>query len=157
MLFRSIIQAQDPCVLPKARKNKVEQEGARAAQRRDGAAMSRFLHWLEREAPKGHLTELGVAETLAEFRGETGQLLDLSFGTIAAAGPNAAIPHYHVSPESSRTLGANDIFLIDSGGQYQDGTTDITRTTIIGQPSTEMRDRFTRVLKGMIEIGRAHV
>ena len=149
-----IVHGNDPCVLPKARKNSVEQEGARAAQRRDGVAMSRFLCWLESAAPKGGLTEMPVADRLEQFRKETGQLLDLSFDTISAAGPNAAIPHYHVTAAGSRPLKLNEIFLIDSGGQYQDGTTDITRTTIIGQPTDEMRDRFTRVLKGMIGVSR---
>jgi Xaa-Pro aminopeptidase len=149
-----IVHGMDPCIMPKARKNAVEQEGARAAHRRDGAAMARFLRWLEAEAPKGSLTEMAVAERLGAFRKDTGQLLDLSFDTIAGAGPNAAIPHYHVTPESSRPLNLDEIFLIDSGGQYQDGTTDITRTTIIGQPTDDMMDRFTRVLKGMIGISR---
>jgi len=149
-----IVQGADPCILPKARKNPKEQEGARAAQRRDGVAMARFLHWLDRAAPAGGLTEITVADKLRDFRAETGLLKDLSFSTIAAAGPNAAIPHYHVSPESDRALGHDEIFLIDSGAQYQDGTTDITRTTVIGQPTDEMRDRFTRVLKGMIAISR---
>ena len=149
-----IVAGSDPCVLPKARKNSVEQEGARAAQRRDGAAVSRFLYWLEVTAPKGELTELEVADKLEAFRKETGQLLDLSFDTISAAGPNAAIPHYSVSEESSLSLKLNQIFLIDSGAQYQDGTTDITRTVIVGQPTDEMCDRFTRVLKGLIGISR---
>ena len=144
----------DPSRLPKARKNSVEQEGARAAQRRDGAAVSRFLYWLEVTAPKGELTELEVADKLEAFRKETGQLLDLSFDTISAAGPHAAIPHYSVSNESSLSLRLNQIFLVDSGAQYQDGTTDITRTVIVGQPTDEMCDRFTRVLKGMIGISR---
>lgn len=146
-----VVHAPDPCILPKARKNSVEQEGARAAQRRDGAAMARFLHWLEQTAPGG-LTELSVAEMLGSFRKATGQLMDLSFGAISGAGPNAAIPHYHVTEESSRPLKQDEIFLIDSGGQYQDGTTDITRTVIIGEPTEEMKDRFTRVLKGMINL-----
>ncbi len=149
-----IATGADPCVLPKARKNSVEQEGARAAQRRDGAAVSRFLCWLEATAPKGELTELKVADKLEAFRKETGQLLDLSFDTISAAGPNAAIPHYSVSEESSRPLKRDQIFLVDSGAQYQDGTTDITRTVIVGTPTAEMQDRFTRVLKGMIGISR---
>jgi Xaa-Pro aminopeptidase len=144
----------DPCALPKARKNKAERQGARAAQLRDGVAMSRFLCWLESAAPDGSLHEFAVAERLEAFRRDTGVLMDLSFDTIAAAGPNAAIPHYHVSPDSSRALGMNEIFLIDSGGQYQDGTTDITRTTIIGTPSNEMSDRYTRVLRGMINLSR---
>ena len=151
-----IVDGADPCRLPKARKNQAEQQGARAAQLRDGVAMSRFLCWIEGAAPQGGLDEWVVAEKLAEFRKATGVLMDLSFDSISAAGPNAAIPHYHVSPETSRPLGLNEIFLIDSGGQYQDGTTDITRTTIIGQPTDEMRDRFTRVLKGMINLSRVH-
>jgi Xaa-Pro aminopeptidase len=147
-----IVEGDDPCTLPKARKNKVEQEGARSAQRRDGVALSRFLHWIAIEASKGHLTEASAADKLAAFRKETGVLMDLSFSTISASGPNAAIPHYHVDPENSRAINNNEIYLIDSGGQYQDGTTDVTRTVIIGQPTDEMRDRFTRVLKGMIAI-----
>ncbi|MGH6874937.1 MAG: aminopeptidase P family protein [Aestuariivirgaceae bacterium] len=147
-----IVSGPDPTVLPKARKNHVEQEGARNAHKRDGAAMARFLRWLESEAPKGQLTEIGVADKLEEFRRSTGALKDLSFDTIAGAGPNAAIPHYHVSRDSDRRLEKNAIFLVDSGAQYEDGTTDITRTVIVGEPAAEMRDRFTRVLKGMIGI-----
>jgi len=149
-----IINATDLCVLPKAKKNKTEQEGARAAHRRDGVAMSRFLCWLEEAAPQGGLTEWSVAEKLQQFRRDTGMLLDLSFDSIAGAGPNAAIPHYHVNPDDCLPLNINEIFLIDSGGQYQDGTTDITRTVIVGEPTEEMRDRFTRVLKGMIDVSR---
>jgi Xaa-Pro aminopeptidase len=145
-----IVTGPDPVSLPKARKNKVEQEGARAAQKRDGVAVSRFLCWLEVQAPKGNLTELDAAAKLRAFREETGELRDLSFETIPASGPHAAIPHYHASAESNRKLGLNEIFLIDSGAQYVDGTTDITRTVIVGQPTAEMKDRFTRVLKGMI-------
>ncbi len=147
-----IINATDFCVLPKAKKNKTEQEGARAAHRRDGVAMSRFLCWLESAAPLGELSEWSVAEKLQQFRKDTGMLLDLSFDSIAGAGPNAAIPHYHVNPDNCLPLRINEIFLIDSGGQYQDGTTDITRTVIVGEPTDEMRDRFTRVLKGMIDV-----
>ncbi len=149
-----IVQGSDPCTLPKAKKNRIEQEGARAAHRRDGVAMARFLCWLEAAAPKGDLTELSVAGKLQSFREATGQLMDLSFDSIAAAGPNAALPHYHVSAQSSRPLAGNEIFLIDSGGQYRDGTTDITRTVIVGEPTAEMKDRFTRVLKGMIGVSR---
>ena len=149
-----IINAIDLCVLPKAKKNKTEQEGARAAHRRDGVAMSRFLCWLEEAAPQGGLTEWSVAEKLEQFRRDTGMLLDLSFDSIAGAGPNAAIPHYHVNPDDCLPLNINEIFLIDSGGQYQDGTTDITRTVIVGEPTGEMQDRFTRVLKGMIDVSR---
>jgi Xaa-Pro aminopeptidase len=140
--------------LPKARKNGIEQEGARSAQRRDGVAMCRFLRWLETEAPKGVLTELEVAAKLKAFRMATGELKDLSFESIPAAGAHAAIPHYHASEQSNAPLKPGEIFLIDSGGQYIDGTTDITRTVIIGEPADEMRDRFTRVLKGMINLSR---
>ena len=149
-----IVHATDVCVLPKAKKNATEQEGARAAHKRDGVAMSRFLCWLESAAPEGNLTEWPVAEKLASFRKDTGMLLDLSFDTIAGAGPNAAIPHYHVNQDDCLPLKINEIFLIDSGGQYQDGTTDITRTVIVGEPTAEMKDRFTRVLKGMIGVSR---
>jgi Xaa-Pro aminopeptidase len=147
-----IKEAMDPCTMPKACKNPSELNGARAAQLRDGVALSRYLHWLSIEAPKGHLTEATAAERLTAFRKETGVLLDLSFSTISASGPNAAIPHYHVDPDNCRAINNNEIYLIDSGGQYQDGTTDVTRTVVIGQPTDEMKDRFTRVLKGMIAI-----
>jgi Xaa-Pro aminopeptidase len=148
----TVKEGDDPCTMPKARKNATEQEGARSAQLRDGVALSRFLHWLSVEGPKGQLTEYSAAEKLSIFRKKTGVLMDLSFSTISASGPNAAIPHYHVDPENCRAINNNEIYLIDSGGQYQDGTTDVTRTVIIGQPTDEMRDRFTRVLKGMIAI-----
>lgn len=148
----SIVESQDPCTMPKACKNKNELNGARAAQLRDGVALSRYLHWLSVEAPKGQLTEAIAADRLIQFRKDTGVLLDLSFSTISAAGPNAAIPHYHLEPDNCRAININEIYLIDSGGQYQDGTTDVTRTVIIGQPTDEMKDRFTRVLKGMIAI-----
>ena len=149
-----IITGKDPCVLPKARKNAVEQEGARAAQKRDGVAMVRFLCWLEAAAAAGNETEVTVAQKLAEFRAAGGMLKDLSFDSISGAGPHAAIPHYRVSNASALPLRNNEIYLIDSGAQYQDGTTDITRTVIVGQPTAEMRDRFTRVLKGMIALSR---
>jgi Xaa-Pro aminopeptidase len=144
----------DPVAPMKAAKNRVELEGARAAQLRDGAAMARFLAWFDREAPKGKLTEIVAAEALETFRRETGRLKDISFPSISAAGPNSAIPHYRVSAASNLAIGRG-IFLIDSGGQYEDGTTDITRTIAVGRPSAAMRDRFTRVLKGHISIARA--
>ena len=149
-----IATASDPVSLPKARKNKVEQEGARNAQRRDGVAMSRFLCWLDAHALKNGLTELDVAANLHAFREATGELKDLSFETIPASGPHAAIPHYHATPQSNRKLAKDEILLVDSGAQYIDGTTDITRTIILGTPTSEMRDRFTRVLKGMIGLSR---
>ena len=144
----------DPITLMKATKNKAELAGARAAHLRDGAAITTFLAWFDREAPKGKLTEIGAAQALETFRRETGALKDISFPTISAAGPHAAIPHYRVSEASDLKIGRG-IFLIDSGGQYEDGTTDITRTISVGRPSAEMRDRFTRVLKGHIAIARA--
>jgi Xaa-Pro aminopeptidase len=150
----AIVAGKDPCVLPKARKNATEQEGARAAHRRDGAAMCRFLCWLDDAAAKGGETEVTVAKKLAQFRAETGMLKDLSFDSISGAGPHAAIPHYRVSEASSLPLKPNEIYLIDSGAQYQDGTTDITRTVIVGTPTAEMKDRFTRVLRGMIGVSR---
>ncbi|MGE0007488.1 MAG: aminopeptidase P family protein [Parvibaculaceae bacterium] len=149
-----IVAGKDPCVLPKARKNPVEQEGARAAQKRDGVAMARFLCWLDEAAPRGGETEVTVARKLAEFRAAGGLLKDLSFDSISGAGPHAAIPHYRVSNASALPLAMNGIYLIDSGAQYQDGTTDITRTVIVGRPTAEMKDRFTRVLKGMIALSR---
>jgi Xaa-Pro aminopeptidase len=144
----------DPIALMKAAKNKTELEGARAAHLRDGAALSRFLAWFDRQAPKGKLTEIAAAQALETFRRETRRLKDISFPSIAGAGPNSAIPHYRVSETTNRKI-ARGIFLIDSGGQYEDGTTDITRTIAVGRPSAEMRDRFTRVLKGHIAIARA--
>lgn len=149
-----IVAGPDPVALPKARKNAVEQEGARNAQRRDGVAMSRFLCWLDAHALKNGLTELDVAANLLAFREATGELKDLSFETIPASGPHAASPHYHARPESNRKLVRDEILLVDSGAQYVDGTTDITRTVILGRPSPEMRDHFTRVLKGMIGLTR---
>ena len=149
------VRGADPIALMKAVKNHAEIAGARAAHRRDGAAVTRFLAWLEREAPKGTLTEIDAVAALESFRRETGLLKDISFPTIAGAGPNGAIVHYRVTRESNRRLGMNELFLIDSGAQYEDGTTDITRTVVIGTPSDEMRDRFTRVLKGHIAIATA--
>ena len=147
-----LVEGQDPCALPKAQKNAVEQQGARDAQHRDGIALTRFLHWLSEEAPKGELDEASAAARLLEFRQQSNLLKDLSFETISASGPNAAIPHYHLDLANPRSIGLNEIFLIDSGGQYQDGTTDVTRTIIVGDPSPQMKDRFTRVLKGMIAL-----
>ncbi|MEW9855108.1 aminopeptidase P family protein [Novosphingobium sp. M1R2S20] len=153
----AIVEARDPTVLPKAVKNPVEQQGHRAAQVRDGAAMSRFLHWLEQEGPKGEVTEISAAEALHTFRKQGGDLRDLSFDTISGAGPNGAIVHYRVSEETNRTLEPGSVYLVDSGGQYPDGTTDITRTVWIGpgEPPAEVKDRFTRVLKGHIALARA--
>ena len=148
------IVGTDPIALMKARKNAAELAGTREAHRRDGAAVTTFLHWFATHAKPGKLTEIEAAQALEHFRRETGLLKDLSFPTISAAGPNSAIPHYRVSTASSRVL-ERGIYLVDSGAQYEDGTTDVTRTLAIGRPTAEMRDRFTRVLKGMIAISRA--
>lgn len=152
-----IIPLRDPTILPKAQKNPVEQAGHRAAQKRDGAALSRFLHWLEQEAPKGELTELSAAAKLRDFRMATGKLKDLSFDTISGAGPNGAICHYKVDETTNRRIDPSSIYLVDSGGQYLDGTTDVTRTVWVGPdaPTEEMKDRFTRVLKGHIALAQA--
>ena len=148
---RTVATGTDPVSLPKARKNTVEQEGARTAQRRDGVAVSRFLCWLETGSARRAASPNSTPRRSSKaFREATGELKDLSFETIPAAGPHAAIPHYHATAESNRKLGRNEIFLINSGAQYIDGTTDITRTVIVGEPTPEMKDRFTRVLKGMI-------
>ena len=153
----SIVEAQDPCVLPKATKNAAEIAGHRAAQARDGAAMVHFLHWLSQEAPKGTVDELAAADWLQRARAASGSLRDLSFDTISGSGPNGAIVHYRVSGETNRPLEPGSMYLVDSGGQYPDGTTDITRTVWIGpgEPGAEERDRFTRVLKGNIALSRA--
>ena len=150
-----ILARRDPSILPKAIKNPVEIEGHRAAQARDGAALVRFLHWISVEAPKGGVDELKAAARLQQFRQESGDLRDLSFDTISGAGPNGAIVHYRVTEETNRPLERDSLYLVDSGGQYPDGTTDVTRTVAIGTPTAEMRDRFTRVLKGHIAIACA--
>ncbi|HEX3667311.1 MAG TPA: aminopeptidase P family protein [Rhizomicrobium sp.] len=142
----------DPCQLPKACKNAVEIEGMRQAHIRDGAALTRFLAWVSHEAPRGHLTEIEAAEALEGYRRAEKSLVDISFDSISGAAPHAALPHYRVTRSSNRAIGRNEIYLIDSGGQYPDGTTDVTRTMIVGEPSDEMRDRFTRVLKGHIAL-----
>jgi Xaa-Pro aminopeptidase len=144
---------EDPCALPKATKNTVEIEGTRAAHRRDGAAITRFLAWLAQEAPKGNLTEIQAAEKLASFRRQDPLFRDFSFDTISGAGPNGAVVHYRVNEKTNRKIETNSLYLVDSGGQYFDGTTDITRTIAIGTPTAEMKDRFTRVLKGHIALG----
>jgi Xaa-Pro aminopeptidase len=148
------IVGTDPIALMKARKNRAELRGTREAHLRDGAAVTRFLHWFTEHAKPGKLTEIDAAQALEGFRAETKKLKDLSFPSISAAGPNAAIPHYRVSSASNRPI-ERGIYLIDSGAQYEDGTTDVTRTLAVGRPNAEMRDRFTRVLKGHIAIARA--
>ncbi|WP_035691417.1 aminopeptidase P family protein [Azospirillum halopraeferens] len=145
----------DPCALPKACKNAVELEGTRAAHRRDGVAMVRFLRWLSREAAAGAVTEMDAAAMLESLRAEGALFRGLSFETISGAGPNGAIVHYRVSPETNRRLEPGSLYLIDSGAQYLDGTTDVTRTVAIGEPTVEMRERFTLVLKGHIAVSTA--
>jgi Xaa-Pro aminopeptidase len=151
----ALVRDADPVALPKACKNAVELEGIRRAHRRDGAAVSRFLGWLSGESRNRKLREIEASDRLQALRQETGKLRDLSFDTISGAGPNGAIVHYRASPASERTLEPGSLYLVDSGGQYRDGTTDITRTVAIGTPSAEMRDRFTRVLKGHIALAMA--
>jgi Xaa-Pro aminopeptidase len=150
-----IHRAADPCLLPKACKNPVELDGTRAAHRRDGAAVTRFLAWLAREAPKGTLREIAASDRLETFRRTGDHFRDLSFPTISGAGSNGAIVHYRATPETEKTLEPGTLYLLDSGAQYLDGTTDITRTIAIGTPTPEMRDRFTRVLKGHIALATA--
>ncbi len=150
-----ILRRTDPCLLPKACKSAVEIAGTKAAHRRDGAALTRFLAWFATEAPKGKLTEIAAADRLEAFRLEDPLLRDLSFATIAGAGSNGAIVHYHATPETDRRIETGMLFLLDSGGQYPDGTTDVTRTMAVGTPTAEMRDRFTRVLKGHIALATA--
>lgn len=149
-----VLSLPDPAVLPKAIKTPAEQTGHRAAQARDGAAVTRFLHWLAVEGPKGTVDELAAAAKLQACREACGDLRDLSFDTISGAGPNGAIVHYRVSEETNRLLEPGSVYLVDSGGQYPDGTTDITRTVWIGpgSPPAEVKDRNTRVLKGHIAL-----
>jgi Xaa-Pro aminopeptidase len=149
------VRGNDPVSLLKAVKNVTEIEGTKAAHRRDAVALARFLAWIDREAPKGALTEIDAVEALETFRRDTGALKDVSFPTISGTGPHGAIVHYRVTRKSNRRISSGDLLLIDSGAQYEDGTTDVTRTIAIGQPTPEMRDRFTRVLRGHIAIARA--
>ncbi|MFC7704049.1 aminopeptidase P family protein [Plastorhodobacter daqingensis] len=144
---------QDPCILPKARKNAAELEGARAAHLRDGAAMAEFLAWLDAR-PEG-LTEIDVVRKLEAFRSRSNLLRDISFETIAGAGPDGAIVHYRVTEGTNRPLREGELLLVDSGGQYADGTTDITRTIALGEVGTAEKEAFTRVLQGMIAMSRA--
>jgi Xaa-Pro aminopeptidase len=151
----TICRAPDPCALPRACKNTTEIEGARRAHIRDGAALSRFLCFMaSEEAQSGEMNEISAAQKLETFRHETGALQDLSFESISGAGANGAIVHYRVTTASNASLLPGSLYLIDSGGQYRDGTTDVTRTLAIGTPSEEMCDRFTRVLKGHIALAR---
>ena len=155
-----VCRGRDLILLPKACKNAAEIAGTRAAHLRDGAAVSRFLAWLADRAPRGGLSEIQASDRLQALRAETGQLLDLSFDTISGSGPHGAVIHYKATPETDREIRKGELYLVDSGAQYADGTTDITRTVaILGPdgkgPTKEMKDRFTRVLKGHIAIARA--
>jgi Xaa-Pro aminopeptidase len=150
-----IARGPDPITQMKAVKNATEIAGSHAAHARDGAAVANFLAWFDREAPSGRLTEIDAVAALETFRRDTGLLREVSFPTISGSGPNGAIVHYRVTRATNRKIAPDELFLLDSGAQYQDGTTDITRTMAVGEPSAEMRDRFTRVLKGHIAIARA--
>ena len=150
-----VMRGADPTAAMKAVKNEAEIHGAREAHRRDGAAMVRFLAWFDREAPSGRLTEIDAVAALETFRRDTGLLKDVSFPTIAGAGPNGAIVHYRVTEATNRRIAPGELFLLDSGAQYEDGTTDITRTMAAGTPTADMRRHFTLVLKGHIAIARA--
>lgn len=147
-----VLRQRDPVALPRACKNAAEIKGTTAAHARDGIALTRFLHWLDTEAQSGEVTEIDAVMKLEAFREELGGLNDLSFPSISGAGPNGALPHYRVSTASDRKLERGSLFLIDSGGQYLDGTTDVTRTVAIGAPTDEMRANYTRVLKGHIAL-----
>src|SRR3954468_10400650 len=149
------VRGNDPVALLKAVKNLTEIDGTRTAHQRDAVALTRFLAWIDREAPSGGLTEIDAVEALETFRRQTGALKDVSLPTISGTGPNGAIVHYRVSRKTNRRIASGDLLLIDSGAQYQDGTTDVTRTLAIGEPTAEMLDRFTRVLRGHIAIARA--
>ena len=145
-----VVRAMDPCALPRAAKNPVEIEGSRQAHIRDGAALARFLHWVDTVAQRTLPDEREIAQALERFREETGALKDLSFDTIAGAGPNGALPHYKPVTRTIRRIEKGSLLLVDGGGQYLDGTTDVTRTMAVGEPSADQRRMFTLVLKGHI-------
>jgi Xaa-Pro aminopeptidase len=149
-----VLRGEDPCALPRACKNAVEIEGARKAHARDGAALTRFLHWLGTEGQASPPDEITAVRTLEGFREATGALKDLSFDTIAGAAGNGAVVHYRPTERLNRRAEPGSLMLIDSGAQYLDGTTDVTRTVAIGEPTQEMRERFTLVLKGHLALGR---
>ena len=149
---KNVVHGADLCIAPKALKNPAEIEGMRAAHLRDGIAVCRFLAWLARASANGKADEISAASQLEIFRRDTGQLREISFDTISGSGANGAIVHYRVTTDSNRKLDNGTLYLVDSGAQYNDGTTDITRTVAVGQPTDEMRDRFTRVLMGHIAV-----
>lgn len=150
----TIFKKRDPTILAKAIKNDVEVNGHKAAQARDGAALTRFLHWFSENALNDQ-DELSVAAKLAEFRGQSDKLMDLSFRTISGAGPNGALCHYSVNEETNRPIEDGTLYLVDSGGQYRDGTTDVTRTMAVGDPTKEMIKRYTQVLQGHVALAKA--
>ncbi|HLV84296.1 MAG TPA: aminopeptidase P family protein [Devosia sp.] len=150
-----LIEKADPVLLPKARKNEAELAGMREAHTLDGVALAKFLAWFDANAPQGELTEIGIVTALEAFRRQEESCVDASFDTISGAGPNGAIVHYRVTTKTDRTLKPGELMLLDSGAQYLSGTTDITRTLSTGSSTPEQRDRFTRVLKGMIAISTA--
>ncbi len=150
-----IIENRDPILLAKSKKNDAEIGGMREAHRLDGVALAKFLCWFDAEAPKGELDEIGIVTALENFRREEETVVDVSFDTISGSGPNGAIVHYHTNRRSNRTLKAGELMLVDSGAQYLSGTTDITRTLFTGKATAEQKDRYTRVLKGMIAISMA--
>ena len=149
-----VLRAEDPCTLPRVCKNAVEIEGAKRAHARDGAALTRFLHWLATESETGSVDEITAVQKLEAFREATGALKDISFDTIAGAAGNGAIVHYRPTERLNRQAERGSLMLIDSGAQYLDGTTDVTRTVAIGEPSAEMKARFTLVLKGHLALAR---
>jgi Xaa-Pro aminopeptidase len=151
----TLVEKRDPILLPKSKKNPAEVAGMREAHKLDGIALAKFLAWFDAEAPKGQLTEIAIATALEAFRRAEPSLVDLSFDTIVGSGPNGAIVHYRVTRKTDRTLQPGELMLIDSGGQYLSGTTDITRTLFTGAATAEEKDRYTRVLKGMIGISTA--
>jgi len=151
----TLIEKRDPVLLPKSRKNEAELAGMREAHKRDGVALAKFLHWFDANAPQGELREIGIVSALEAFRREDDSCVDASFDTISGSGPNGAIVHYRVTAKTDRTLSPGEIMLVDSGAQYFSGTTDVTRTMASGPATAEQRDRFTRVLKGMIAISTA--
>ncbi|KQX39937.1 X-Pro aminopeptidase [Devosia sp. Root436] len=150
-----LVEKRDPVLLPKSRKNQAELSGMREAHALDGVALAKFLAWFDDAAPRGGLTEIGIVTALEAFRREEETCVDASFDTISGAGPNGAIVHYRVTGKTDRKLAPGELMLVDSGAQYLSGTTDITRTLSTGKPSDEERDRYTRVLKGMIAISMA--
>ena len=150
-----LVEKRDPVLLPKSKKNAAEIDGMREAHRLDGVALTKFLCWFDAEAPKGELTEIGVVTALEAFRREESSVVDASFDTISGAGPNGAIVHYRVTTDTDRRLNKGELMLVDSGAQYLSGTTDVTRTLSTGPASAEQKDRYTRVLKGMIGIATA--